>query len=198
MACSILLSLLLFTFASCVGVEDPLLGESRLENPGEKRDQGAGQAPDRKGSDKAAAKTADLTKRVTLPVGIMHPLQGHQQLVEAVGTPRKEEIREKENRHDPELTDTVITWSWPGLSCTFTRSGYDGREFMLFIELGSPGWALPGGIGPGMSRSELAAAYGEPDRIEGNRLIYLSEPLSREFLLAGEGIKTVRVIAFSP
>lgn len=88
--------------------------------------------------------------------------------------PPPTEIRKRPvpNRHDPALTDTVVTFVHPGLELEVYRVTTSGKEILRSIEVTGEGYRTGEGVGPGSTRARVTRALGEPDRVEGSRLVY--------------------------
>jgi hypothetical protein len=127
----------------------------------------------------------------TLPSIVFNPLTGRDALEAEFGSPLSSDTRERENRHDPETTDTVIQLFYRGITFTLQKSGYDGREFLMLVRIDGEHWRLPEGIAPGSSRQQVQnrfpnAAGFEEMRVETGNSRY-------RFLFEGEKLEAIEI-----
>ncbi len=153
-------ALLLLFLGSCV-----LLSPSSAE--------GGQENPDRVGSAEAEDKrSAGRQKTMPVPDIAFNPLTGLDSIKAELGEPVSIERKERENRHNPETIDTVITCFYPGISFTIQKSGYDGREFLMAVQITGNRWEIPEGVSVGDSRNTLLDSFGESARVEDTRVYY--------------------------
>lgn len=104
-----------------------------------------------------------------------------------LGEPGEERVRTVPNRHVEGAVDTLVRLGWPGLAARYHKSGANQREFLRSVTVTGDTRLeriLPG---PLRDREALRRALGDPDRVEGNRWIWVccpGRPGARESLAA--------------
>lgn len=137
-----------------------------------------------------------------VPSVAFSPLTGRRALAEELGEPVSAEREETENRHDPAVVDTVHHWHYPGISFTVRESGYDGREFLLAVQITGERWYLPGGVSVGSTRNDLLDSFGQSTRVEETRVYYEGSAggegsgVRYLFIFEGERIARIEISAF--
>jgi hypothetical protein len=111
-------------------------------------------------------------KTLQVPEIAFNPLTGLDSIKAELGEPVSIDRKERENRHNPDTIDTVITCFYPGISFIIQKSGYDGREFLMAVQITGERWEIPGGISVGDSRDTLLDSFGESARVEDTRVYY--------------------------
>ncbi|HSJ07192.1 MAG TPA: hypothetical protein VK936_10835 [Longimicrobiales bacterium] len=93
------------------------------------------------------------------------------------------------NRHDPTVTDSVLTLYYAGLVAEIHRAGYDGKEILASVVISDGRFLQPGApVRPGQDSDAVRAALGEPDESDADMMLYVCD----ECLVAGQ--ETVRFI----
>jgi hypothetical protein len=106
-----------------------------------------------------------------------------------LGGPDSVSVTTVANRHDPAVTDSVLTLFYDGLSAVVYRAGYDGKEMLAALEITqSRHLRSPAGAGIGATAEDVIAALGRPDSGSDEYL----EFTCAECLIAGH--ETVRFV----
>ncbi|HSJ10212.1 MAG TPA: hypothetical protein VK928_09870 [Longimicrobiales bacterium] len=109
------------------------------------------------------------------------------ELAARLGEPDSTSARTVENRHDPSVTDSVLTLHYPGLVAEIYRAGYDGKEILASVEVSDAVHLRPMvDAGIGTSADAVRAALGEPATATATLLEYVCD----ECLVSGH--ETVR------
>jgi hypothetical protein len=88
-----------------------------------------------------------------------------------VGRPARTEVEIEQNRHDPAQQDSIIRLHYEGLVVQMRKPG-PGGEMFEYVSVGARKWLNFPYFKPGVSAQSVIAAIGEPQRRDGNRLIY--------------------------
>lgn len=95
---------------------------------------------------------------------------------ERLGTPEEENRRTMANRHVEGAVDTLVRLAWPGLEVSFHKSGANQREFLSSVEVTGAS-RLERILPPTLrDREGLRRTLGDPDRVEGDRWIWVCCP----------------------
>lgn len=93
-----------------------------------------------------------------------------------LGAPEEERVRTAANRHVEGAVDTLVRLAWPGLAARYHKSGANQREFLSSVEVTGRSRlerVLPATL---RDRAGLRRALGDPDRVEGDRWIWVCCP----------------------
>lgn len=106
-----------------------------------------------------------------------------------LGEPDSTVARTVTNRHDPSMTDSVLTLFHDGLVAEIHRAGYDGKEMLSSLVILDDRYLRPESpVRIGSGAAAVQAAFGEPDDHEADTLLYMCD----ECLVAGH--ETVRFV----
>jgi hypothetical protein len=106
-----------------------------------------------------------------------------------LGVPDSVHAHTVSNRHDPTVTDSVLTLYYGGLVAEILRAGYDGKEILAGVVISDGRYLQPGApVRLGQDTDAVRAALGAPDESDAGTLLYVCE----ECLVAGH--ETVRFI----
>jgi hypothetical protein len=106
-----------------------------------------------------------------------------------LGVPDSVHAHTVANRHDPTVTDSVLTLYYGGLIAEIHRAGYDGKEILAGAVISDGRFLQPGApVRLGQDTDAVLTALGEPDEREAATLLYVCD----ECLVAGQ--ETVRFI----
>ncbi|WP_020614606.1 hypothetical protein [Sediminispirochaeta bajacaliforniensis] len=138
-----------------------------------------------------------------VPAIAFSPLTNSEELSAALGVPLSVETEQRANRHNPDVTDLIITYTYDGITFVLQRSGYDGREFLMNVLLTGNGWTIPEGVSVGNDRGDLLRSFGESNRVEDDRVIYerpaslgSSAMVRYTFVFSGERISSIEISTF--
>lgn len=97
---------------------------------------------------------------------------GELPVLDRMPPPRETRRETVQNRHDPTMTDTVVTRVYPGLEVEVYRVTSSGKEIVRSIVVTGEEYRTSERIGPGSTRAEVTAALGEPASVDGSTLEY--------------------------
>ena len=81
----------------------------------------------------------------------------------SLGEPDSVTARALANRHDPSLTDSVLTLHYPGLRAAFYLAGYDGKELVAEVVIADDRYLRPDSpLRIGMPAEDVRLLLGEP------------------------------------
>lgn len=72
-----------------------------------------------------------------------------------------------ENRHDPSVTDTLVTWSYPGVEIHLHQVGNGGPEFLSEVEVTDNRYLRYPAAGVGAARATIHELLGPPSAARG-------------------------------
>jgi hypothetical protein len=87
------------------------------------------------------------------------------------GRPSKISAQVEPNRHTPNVQDSILRFEYEGLTVQMRKPGPGGEMFESVI-VSKRKWLNFPFFQPGVSEANLIHAIGEPQRRDGNRLIY--------------------------
>jgi hypothetical protein len=107
---------------------------------------------------------------------LVQPGRTRAELTAALGEPDSTSARTVENRHDPSVTDSVLTLHYPGLVAEIYRAGYDGKEILASIEVSDAAHVrAAGNAGLGATADAVRATLGEPATATDTLLEYVCD-----------------------
>lgn len=155
--------------ACACGGRAPDGGDATEEAPSP---DGAEDAPVPAWTDSAAGVAIDsVLRRVERLAG-----RSRSEARDRLGTPEEERRRTLANRHVADAVDTIVRLSWTGLAARYHKSGANQREFLSSVEVTGTSRLeriLPA---PLRDRGGLRRVLGDPDRVEGERWIWVCCP----------------------
>jgi len=87
------------------------------------------------------------------------------------GRPIKTTVHVEPNRHVPNVQDSIFKFDYDGLSVQMRKPG-PGGEMFEYVAVSNRKWLNFPFFKPGVSVQNLVKAIGEPQRTEGNNLVY--------------------------
>jgi hypothetical protein len=87
------------------------------------------------------------------------------------GRPLKTTVRVEPNRHVPNVQDSIFKFDYEGLSVQMRKPG-PGGEMFEYVAVSHRKWLNFPFFKPGASVDNIVKAIGEPQRREGNNLVY--------------------------
>lgn len=94
--------------------------------------------------------------------GLLLPARDRAGLRETLGEPGEIRTHPMENRHDPAVTDTLVTWSYPGVEVHLHQVGNGGPEFLSAVEVTDNRYLRYPAAGVGVPRSRIHELLGPP------------------------------------
>lgn len=87
-----------------------------------------------------------------------------EQLVARLGAPDSASGAAVANRHDPLVTDSVLTLHFPGVTAMVHKAGYDGREMLAALHI-TDARHMPASapVGVGSTAADVLVLLGPPD-----------------------------------
>lgn len=99
--------------------------------------------------------------------GLLLPARSRDGLRDALGEPREIRAHPMENRHDPAVTDTLVTWNYPGVDIHLHQVGDGGPEFLSEVEVTDNRYLRYPAAGVGVARDTIRALLGPPSEMPG-------------------------------
>jgi hypothetical protein len=87
------------------------------------------------------------------------------------GRPRQTSVSVEPNRHVPNQQDSIFRFEYEGMTVQMRKPG-PGGEMFEYVAVTDRKWLNFPFFQPGVSVDRLVQAIGEPQRRDGNRLIY--------------------------
>lgn len=104
---------------------------------------------------------------------ITHPGGTREEIMAKLGAPDSISARTVENRHNPEVTDSIFTLHHDGITIGIYRAGYDGKEILGSLQITSDAHLQESSaIRIGSSAEDVRALLGEPTSSSESELIY--------------------------
>lgn len=103
--------------------------------------------------------------------GLKLKARNRAELVAEIGEPGYMQVTTEPNRHVPNAQDSIIRLEYDGLTVQVRKPG-PGGELFEQVEVSERKWLNFPYFRPGVSANDVIAALGQPQRREGNRLIY--------------------------
>lgn len=117
--------------------------------------------------------------------GVIQPGATRAELATRLGPPDSVNARTVENRHDPTVTDSVLTVYYPGLTAEIYRAGYDGREIIASLQITADAHLQPASpVRMGATPDAVRSALGAPSSATDSVLEYVCD----ECLVSGHEI----------
>ena len=103
--------------------------------------------------------------------GLKLKARTREQLAAEAGRPSKTEVEVVANRHVPTQQDSIIRLHYDGMIVQVRKPG-PGGEMFEYVSVDKRKWLNFAFFKPGVTIENLVVAIGEPQRREGNNLIY--------------------------
>ena len=103
--------------------------------------------------------------------GLKLKARTREQLAAEAGRPSKTEVEVVANRHVPAQQDSIIRLHYDGMIVQLRKPG-PGGEMFEYVSVDKRKWLNFPFFKPGVTIENLVVAIGEPQRREGNNLIY--------------------------
>lgn len=87
------------------------------------------------------------------------------------GRPSKTTVRVEPNRHVPNVSDSIFQFEYDGLTVQMRKPG-PGGEMFEYVTVSKRKWLNFPYFQPGVSADNVIKAIGEPQRREGDNLVY--------------------------
>jgi hypothetical protein len=98
------------------------------------------------------------------------------EIASRLGEPDSVTVRTVSNRHDPAMTDSIITLYYAGLEAEVHIAGYDGKEMLAALAISSNRYLQESAVVRiGDDGAAIRAALGEPDDASDERLLYICD-----------------------
>lgn len=132
--------------------------------------------------------------------GIVHPGRSREQILARLGAADSVSARTVENRHDPSVTDSVLTLHHDGVIIEIYRAGYDGKEILGSLQIRSDAHLQQSsGIRIGSPAADVRALLGEPTTASATELVYECDEClvtgheTLRFVLEQGNVRTIHV-----
>ena len=92
-------------------------------------------------------------------------------LIAEAGQPGQTIVTVEPNRHDPNVQDSIFKFEYDGLTVQIRKPG-PGGELVEYVAVAKRKWLKFPYFKPGVSATSIIQAIGEPQRREGDNLVY--------------------------